>query len=109
MSSIVTYKGRTLTRVEDETKVLNTSGSWMEDNITITDETGTEKYLYQDANGYIQISDTLPDSTATTIFAVIPRARITIDTLVDSNGNYIVDSDGERIISVTRSHWQEDD
>lgn len=102
MSSIVTYKGRTLTRVEDETKILNTSGSWMEDNITITDETGTEKYLYQDANGYIRISDELPDSTAITILAVIPRAEIRIDTVIDSNGNHIVDSNGERIIAVTR-------
>ncbi len=37
MSATVTYKGNTLTTVNNETKVLNTSGTWLEDNITITD------------------------------------------------------------------------
>ena len=37
MSATLTYKGNTLTTVNNETKVLNTSGTWLEDNITITD------------------------------------------------------------------------
>lgn len=39
MSSTVTYKGSTLTTVENQTRVLNTRGTWLEDNITITDVT----------------------------------------------------------------------
>lgn len=41
MSTTVTYKGATLTTAENQTRVLNTSGTWLEDNITITDVEGT--------------------------------------------------------------------
>ncbi len=37
MSATVTYKGNTLTTVANTTKTLTTSGSWMEDDVTITD------------------------------------------------------------------------
>ena len=41
MSSTITYKGNTLTTVNNQTKVLNTRGTWLEDNITITDVTSS--------------------------------------------------------------------
>ena len=41
MSSTITYKGNTLTTVNNQTKVLNTMGTWLEDNITITDVTSS--------------------------------------------------------------------
>lgn len=41
MSSTVTYKSNTLTTVNNQTKVLNTRGTWLEDNITITDVTSS--------------------------------------------------------------------
>lgn len=39
MSATVSYKGNTLTTVNNQTRVLNTSGKWLEDNITIVDVT----------------------------------------------------------------------
>ena len=40
MSSTVTYKGATITTVSNETKTLETAGTWMEDDVTITDVSG---------------------------------------------------------------------
>lgn len=37
MSTTVTYKGQTLTTADNETKVLETAGTWLEDDITIVD------------------------------------------------------------------------
>lgn len=37
MSATITYKGSTLTTVSNNTIILNTSGTWMEDDIVITD------------------------------------------------------------------------
>lgn len=39
MSTTVTYKGQTLTTVENETKTLTTGGTWMEGDLTLTDVT----------------------------------------------------------------------
>lgn len=39
MSTTVTYKGNTLTTVENATKTLTTAGKYLEDNITLTDVT----------------------------------------------------------------------
>lgn len=39
MSTTVTYKGSSIAAFENTTKTLNTSGTWLEDNITITDVT----------------------------------------------------------------------
>lgn len=38
MSTVVTYKGETLTTVTNGTKVLLTSGKYMEDDITLVDD-----------------------------------------------------------------------
>lgn len=37
MSSTVEYKGATLTTVDNDTRVLETAGTWLEDDVTITD------------------------------------------------------------------------
>lgn len=39
MSTTVTYKGSTLTTVNNQTRVLNTAGKWLEGDITLTDVT----------------------------------------------------------------------
>lgn len=41
MSTTVTYKGQTLTTVSNQTKVLNTSGTWLEDDITLVDSSAS--------------------------------------------------------------------
>ena len=37
MSTTVTYKGSTLTTVNNQTRTLQTSGKWMEDDLTLVD------------------------------------------------------------------------
>ena len=37
MSTTVSYKGSTIATVDDQTKILSTKGTWLEDDITITD------------------------------------------------------------------------
>lgn len=62
MSATVTYKGRTITTAENQTRKLNTAGTWLEDDITIVDVTsggsGSEYQsgIIQDAFGFIKIS-----------------------------------------------------
>lgn len=40
MATTVTYKGQTLTTVDNQTKTLQTAGTWMEDDLTLTDVSG---------------------------------------------------------------------
>lgn len=40
MSTTVTYKGATLTTVDNQTKTLQTAGTWMEGDLTLTDVSG---------------------------------------------------------------------
>jgi len=40
VATTVTYKGQTLTTVDNDTKTLQTAGTWMEDDLTLTDVTG---------------------------------------------------------------------
>ena len=40
MATTVTYKGATLTTVDNATKVLETAGTWMEDDLTLVDVSG---------------------------------------------------------------------
>ena len=55
MSTTVTYKGQTLTTVENQTKTLNTAGTWVEGDFTLTDVTasGGGDELYNLINGTI--------------------------------------------------------
>ena len=40
MATTVTYKGATLTTVDNQTKVLQTAGTWVEDDFTLVDVSG---------------------------------------------------------------------
>lgn len=40
MATTVTYKGETLTTVDNQTKVLQTAGTWLEDDLTLVDVSG---------------------------------------------------------------------
>lgn len=55
MSTTVTYKGQTLTTVENQTKTLQTAGTWVEGDFTLTDVTasGGGNELYHLINGSI--------------------------------------------------------
>lgn len=45
MSTTVTYKGSTLTTVNNQTRVLETAGTWLEDDITLTDVSASSPTL----------------------------------------------------------------
>lgn len=44
MATTVTYKGETLTTVDNQTKVLETAGKWVEDDFTLVDVSGGGGY-----------------------------------------------------------------
>ncbi len=59
MSTTVTYKGQTLTTVENQTKTLQTAGTWVEGDFTLTDVTqgGGGDEMYKLAAGTITDAD----------------------------------------------------
>ena len=67
MSTTVTYKGNTLTTVNNTTKTLKTAGKYMEGDVVLTDV--TEEYIggavYQDQDGYLVLSDQGSGSSVT--------------------------------------------
>lgn len=66
MATTVTYKGATLTTVDNQTKVLETAGTWVEDDFTLTDVSGGggDEKFYSLVDGSITSVD---DSTITTV------------------------------------------
>lgn len=48
MATTVSYKGQTLTTVDNETKTLETKGTWMEDDLTLVDVGGGGGYTIDD-------------------------------------------------------------
>ena len=102
MSTTVTYKGSTLTTVNNQTRTLDTAGTWLEDDITLVDVsvTGDELYLYLDADGYIHTSDTPPTGEIQKLLVVVVKEEYdyTYNVLVDSNNNPFVDSNENQII-----------
>ena len=71
MSSTVTYKGNTLTTVNNQTRVLNTRGTWLEDDITIVDVTAPSVSVIDtaDSNGGTVRTITSVDISDTTAVA----------------------------------------
>lgn len=60
MSTTVTYKGSTLTTVNNQTRTLKTAGKYMEGDVILTDvsESGSGGYVTQDQDGYIVLPAT---------------------------------------------------
>ena len=83
MSTTVSYKGNVLTTVNNQTKVLNTAGKWLEGDITLVDST---------ASGAISVSD-IPNSTGTTgaITGIVPSYGTKN---ISQNGTYNASADG---------------
>lgn len=75
MSTTVTYKGQTLTTVENQTKTLNTAGTWVEGDFTLTDVTQggemptgfVEEYSYT-----VESAITASDNNITMVNTVCP-------------------------------------
>ena len=76
MSTTVTYKGETLTTVNNATKTLETKGTWLEDDLTLVDVSGGGSTLItksisangtynassDSADGYSQVTVAVPNS-----------------------------------------------
>lgn len=86
MSTTVTYKGQTLTTVENETKTLTTGGTWMEGDLTLTDVTQggggwtTDGIADQtEPNGAITISSSVTKIGERAMFNRAGITEVTID------------------------------
>lgn len=101
MSSIITYKGSTLTTVNNQTRTLLTSGKWLEDNITITDVTSSGSVTITDeanATGTTCVITSGQTPTPTpTPSSEIPLNTQLIDYTKVTNG-YIVNGETGKII-----------
>ena len=90
MSTTITYKGSTLTTVDNETKKLDTAGTWLEDDITITDVSGGSEAISVvdtlDSHGGTIRTITAVDLTGDTVY---PGALLTGYTAHDAYGNAI--------------------
>ena len=103
MSTTITYKGNTITTVNNQTIVLNTQGTWLEDDITLVDTDsyqGDLLYLYQDSQGYIHTSDTFPEESFLKVMEVLVVNVFYPNILIDSNDNPFVDSNGDTFMAV---------
>lgn len=96
MSATVTYKGETIATVDNETKVLQTAGTYCEDNITITASGGgggsTKLYIFT-ATSYMNMevyigATVLSPRSAFSGDAIVEGATITVKTY----GYYILDT-----------------
>lgn len=66
MSTTVTYKGQTLTTVENATKTLQTAGTWVEGDFTLTDVTASGGVSWDDiVDGQTTFDITINATTAT--------------------------------------------
>lgn len=82
MSTTVTYKGNTLTTVNNQTRTLNTSGKWMEGDITLVDVTGSGNVVVEDVSNSTGVGAEIDADIATLITKSIT-----------SNGTYNASSD----------------
>ena len=103
MSASVNYKGQTITEIDNETKVLNTAGTWLEDDITITEESSGGGSVWQDEDGYIHLSATIEDGK-TRIYLEMPEERRSPYLALCPNGTVTVDwGDGSATDTLTGS------
>lgn len=58
MSTTVTYKGSTLTTVDNQTRTLKTAGKYMEGDVILTDVSSSGGYVTQDQDGFIVLPAT---------------------------------------------------
>lgn len=57
MSTTVTYKGSTLTTVNNQTRTLKTAGKYMEGDVILTDISAGAPNVWQDQDGYVHLDD----------------------------------------------------
>lgn len=84
MSTTVTYKGSTITTVNNQTRVLNTAGKWLEGDITLTDVSSS-------GGGGMTVTDVSNANGTGTV--VTGDAAILTTKSITENGTYAASSD----------------
>lgn len=90
MSTTVTYKGETLTTVNNATKTLETKGTWLEDDLTLVDVSGGGSTLITkniSANGTYNASSDSADGYSQVTVSVPASAVDTGTKQITANGN----------------------
>lgn len=67
MSTSVNYKGNTITTISNATRTLNTAGTWLEANITITDTSSGGGITIEDSNNATGVTCVITGSELPTI------------------------------------------
>ena len=82
MSTTVTYKGSTLTTVNNQTRTLKTAGKYMEGDVVLTDisESGTSANVWQDEQGYVHLDDEGEGSISVEALSVTQNGTYTAPT-----------------------------
>ena len=125
MSTTVTYKGSTLTTVNNSTRTLKTAGKYMEGDVILTDvsEGGSGGYVWQDENGYVHLDDEGTSSVSVEALSVTQNGTYTAPTghayspvTVNVSGGgsssaskkqiNFIDYDGTIVESYTKTEWQ---
>lgn len=101
MSTTVTYKGSTLTTVNNQTRTLKTAGKYMEGDVILVDVTegggSGSGVVWQDAQGYIHLSDEGDITLQTKIVTPTESAQ----TITADAGYYALDEVNVGAISST--------
>lgn len=85
MSTTVTYKDNTITTVNNQTRVLNTAGKWMEGDITLTDVSSSG------GGGGMTVTDVTNANGTGTV--VTGDAAVLTTKSITQNGTYAASSD----------------
>lgn len=112
MSATVTYKGETLTTATNQTRVLETEGKYLEDDITITDVTGAApsgtKNISITANG-TTTEDVTSYATAS-ITTAVPASAVDSGTKsISTNGTHDVIGYASANVAVPNSYSASDE
>lgn len=112
MSATVTYKGETLTTATNQTRVLETEGTYLEDDITITDVTGAApsgtKNISITANG-TTTEDVTSYATAS-ITTAVPASAVDSGTKsISTNGTHDVIGYASANVAVPNSYSASDE
>lgn len=108
MSTTVTYKGSTLTTVNNQTRTLETAGKYLEDDITLVDVSGggsptlQNKTVYPSSSDQSITADVGYDGLGTVTAKAVTTTNLTAANIVSGVTVEVGDADdSDRILSVT--------
>lgn len=108
MSTTVTYKGATLTTVSNQTRVLETAGTYLEDDLTLVDVSGggsptlQNKTVHPSSSDQSITADVGYDGLGTVTAKAVTTTNLTAANIVSGVTVEVGDADdSDRILSVT--------